>query len=115
MPIYEYMCLGCGQHCEVLQKFSDKPETRCPHCHKEKLERQISAASFHLKGSGWYVTDFKDQGNKPAAAKESATHSDETPKTAEATKEVVKSESTDTASSKATANKAKKDSSETAT
>lgn len=64
MPIYEYKCTLCKKTCDFLQKFSDPPATHCPHCNQEGLERQISAPSFHLKGSGWYVTDFKNP-NKP--------------------------------------------------
>ncbi len=64
MPLYEYQCQACGESCEVLQKVSDDPKTECPHCHKEQLKKQISAAAFHLKGSGWYVTDFRKDANK---------------------------------------------------
>lgn len=69
MPIYEYQCRHCGKHCEFLQKVTDEAIRQCPHCEKEALEKCISAASFHLKGSGWYVTDFKD---KPKAAKDTS-------------------------------------------
>ncbi|CAB1064428.1 hypothetical protein D1BOALGB6SA_9222 [Olavius sp. associated proteobacterium Delta 1] len=61
MPIYEYECTKCGNISEALQKFSDKPLTRCRHC-KGKLTKLVSQSTFHLKGSGWYVTDY---GNKP--------------------------------------------------
>jgi putative FmdB family regulatory protein len=61
MPIYEYRCQDCGEHTELVQKFSDAPVTECPHCHKQSLEKLISAAAFHLKGAGWYVTDFRDK------------------------------------------------------
>lgn len=58
MPIYEYCCHKCGRTTEVMQKFSDQPLTRCPHC-SGRLSKVISNCAFHLKGSGWYVTDYK--------------------------------------------------------
>lgn len=61
MPIYAYQCEACGESCELLQKVSDAPATQCPHCHEPQLKKQITAAAFHLKGTGWYVTDFKDK------------------------------------------------------
>lgn len=63
MPIYEYECLSCGNIEEALQKFSDKPLSKCPHC-SGKLQKLISQSSFHLKGSGWYVTDYADKSGK---------------------------------------------------
>ena len=57
MPIYEYECKKCGQIKEVFQKFSDKPLTKCKKC-SGKLHKLISHSSFHLKGTGWYVTDY---------------------------------------------------------
>jgi putative FmdB family regulatory protein len=63
MPIYEYRCSSCGTQKDVMQKFSDAPLTACPECGKETFTKQISAAGFQLKGSGYYATDFK---NKPA-------------------------------------------------
>jgi len=68
MPIYEYACAGCGHQLEVMQSIKDPPLTQCPKCKKNKLRKLISAAGFQLKGSGWYVTDFRDKG-KPAAEK----------------------------------------------
>ena len=59
MPIYEYRCTSCGHEKEVLQKLSDPPLTECPACGKSTLRKLVSAAGFHLKGSGWYATDFK--------------------------------------------------------
>jgi putative FmdB family regulatory protein len=61
VPIYEYQCASCGVRLEKLQKVSDKPLTQCPSCDKPALQKLVSAAAFHLKGSGWYVTDFKDK------------------------------------------------------
>ena len=57
MPIYEYECTNCGKVIEAWQKFSDPPLTTCEHC-KGKLRKLISLSTFHLKGSGWYVTDY---------------------------------------------------------
>ena len=57
MPIYEYQCKKCGTIEEALQKFSDKPLTKCRHC-SGKLHKLVSRSSFHLKGTGWYVTDY---------------------------------------------------------
>ena len=62
MPIYEYECRGCGERHEFIQKFSDGPKRKCPSCGKLRLKKLISAAAFHLKGDGWYVTDFRDKG-----------------------------------------------------
>jgi putative FmdB family regulatory protein len=59
MPFYEYQCKSCEHHLEVLQKVSDPPLRKCPHCGKQQLQRLISAPVFRLKGSGWYETDFK--------------------------------------------------------
>ncbi|WP_090333040.1 FmdB family zinc ribbon protein [Nitrosomonas sp. Nm51] len=63
MPIYEYLCNSCGTKNEHMQKMSDTPIRVCPECGSENYVKQISAAGFQLKGSGWYVTDFK---NKPS-------------------------------------------------
>lgn len=63
MPIYEYLCKGCGHEMEVMQKMSDDPMKDCPVCKESELKKQISAAGFRLKGGGWYETDFKN-GNK---------------------------------------------------
>ena len=57
MPIYEYQCDQCGRIDEALQKISDRPLTTCAHC-AGKLKRLISHSAFHLKGTGWYVTDY---------------------------------------------------------
>ncbi len=57
MPFYEYACTKCNHHTEVLQKITDPPITKCEKC-KGKMKKLISHSSFHLKGSGWYVTDY---------------------------------------------------------
>lgn len=59
MPIYAYRCESCGFEKDVLQKMSDAPLTQCPHCEKDTFRKQVTAAGFQLKGSGWYVTDFR--------------------------------------------------------
>ena len=64
MPIYEYQCEACGHRLEAMQKMSEDPLRDCPACGKPALQKLISAAGFQLKGSGWYVTDFKDGGKK---------------------------------------------------
>jgi putative FmdB family regulatory protein len=72
MPIYEYRCSSCGHKLEALQKLSDAPLSRCPSCSADALVKLVSAAGFQLKGSGWYATDFKGSGAKPAATKDGA-------------------------------------------
>jgi putative FmdB family regulatory protein len=66
MPIYAYRCSQCGFEKDVLQKMSDAPLTTCPECKTENFSKQLTAAGFQLKGSGWYQTDFKS-GAKPKA------------------------------------------------
>lgn len=62
MPIYAYRCSSCGHAKDVLQKLSDAPLTSCPACGAESFSKQVTAAGFQLKGSGWYATDFKGGG-----------------------------------------------------
>jgi putative FmdB family regulatory protein len=70
MPIYEYRCSTCGFQKEYLQKVSDPQPTNCPECGKPTFDKMLTAAGFQLKGSGWYVTDFRDNGSsKPKAEK----------------------------------------------
>src|SRR5438552_3176621 len=73
MPIYEYRFSACGFEKDALQKMSDPPLLDCPRCGKPALVKLVSAAGFQLKGSGWYATDFKSSGTKPAAEKSDAT------------------------------------------
>ena len=65
MPIYAYRCASCGHARDVLQKLSDPVLTLCPACGEPALRKQLTAAGFQLKGSGWYATDFRN-GNAPA-------------------------------------------------
>jgi putative FmdB family regulatory protein len=73
MPIYAYKCGSCGHAKDVLQKISDAPLTTCPACGQESFSKQITAAGFQLKGSGWYVTDFRGGSNGAAAPASPAT------------------------------------------
>ncbi|ACB65122.1 regulatory protein, FmdB family [Burkholderia ambifaria MC40-6] len=59
MPIYAYRCEACGFAKDMLQKMSDAPLSQCPECGKDAFRKQVTAAGFQLKGSGWYVTDFR--------------------------------------------------------
>ena len=68
MPIYAYRCASCGHSRDVLQKISDPVLTTCPVCNAEQFQKQVTAAGFQLKGSGWYVTDFRNGANAGAAA-----------------------------------------------
>lgn len=61
MPIYEYVCHACGFEKEHLQKVNDAPIANCPACNSSEYIKKVSAAGFILKGSGWYVTDFRDK------------------------------------------------------
>lgn len=80
MPIYEYACTSCGYEFELLQSIKDSPLTDCPACSLATLRKKISAAAFHLKGTGWYETDFKNKSdaNKGKDDSESATKKTET-------------------------------------
>ena len=67
MPIYAYKCESCGFAKDVLQKMSDAPLEVCPTCARSSFKKQLTAAGFQLKGSGWYATDFKG-GSTPTSA-----------------------------------------------
>ena len=62
MPLYEYQCDACGQRFELIQKYSDGPPEACPKCGKGPVQRLQSSPAFHLKGSGWYITDYARKG-----------------------------------------------------
>ncbi|WP_028387680.1 FmdB family zinc ribbon protein [Legionella fairfieldensis] len=98
MPIYEYECTSCHHHFDLMQKINDAPVKQCPRCCEDTATRLVSAAGFQLKGSGWYVTDFKNKGRsehkketgsdtavtseaKPAAKKESESNTSSASKT----------------------------------
>ena len=95
MPIYEYRCSACGHQQDHLQKVSDPVLTTCPACGRETYAKQVTAAGFQLKGSGWYATDFKGGGKKPATKEDAKTASktDATSGTDSTTKSETKSES----------------------
>ncbi len=70
MPFYEYECRACGHQFDTLQKISDVPLKKCPECGKNQLQKLVSAAGFQLKGSGWYVTDFKNKDKSKPTTKD---------------------------------------------
>lgn len=76
MPIYEYRCESCGHQQEFLLKVSDAALTVCTKCGKPAFTKMVTAAGFQLKGSGWYATDFKNSGAKPASKATAAESSD---------------------------------------
>jgi putative FmdB family regulatory protein len=96
MPIYAYRCSACGHAKDVLQKLSDAPLTTCPSCGAEAFGKQVTAAGFQLKGSGWYVTDFRggSSGAAAAAATGAAAATAEPAKTESSTTEAAASSST---------------------
>ena len=96
MPIYAYKCDSCGFAKDVLQKISDQPLSQCPSCQAEAFKKQVTAAGFQLKGSGWYATDFKGGGTKPPASGDAKSSESAAPST-----EGVKSTTSDSASTTA--------------
>jgi putative FmdB family regulatory protein len=68
MPIYAYRCEACDHAKDVLQKMSDEPLSVCPSCGADAFRKQVTAAGFQLKGSGWYATDFKNNNSAPKSA-----------------------------------------------
>jgi putative FmdB family regulatory protein len=79
MPIYAYKCESCGHAKDVLQKISDAPLTVCPVCGAESFHKQLTAAGFQLKGSGWYATDFKGGASATASAASGAAAAESKP------------------------------------
>ena len=90
MPIYEYQCEQCGKIEEAIQKFSDAPLTTCPNC-SGKLRKLISHSAFHLKGTGWYVTDYA--GKTPSNNSDSAAETKAGASDSKSTDKSVKSDS----------------------
>ena len=76
MPIYQYQCDQCDHELEALQKMSDAKLVDCPECDEPALRKKVTAAAFKLKGTGWYETDFKNSGKKPAASDKKPTAGD---------------------------------------
>lgn len=73
MPIYAYRCEDCGHAQDFLQKMSDPLIAVCPNCGSSNFKKQLTAAGFQLKGGGWYVTDFRDNGKKDGKKADAAT------------------------------------------
>ncbi len=97
MPFYEYQCKSCGHELEAMQKVSDAPLKKCPHCGKSQLQRLMSAPVFRLKGGGWYETDFKgDKDNQ----RNLADRPEEAPKESKDTDAKVKEDTKDTKEAK---------------
>jgi putative FmdB family regulatory protein len=94
MPIYAYRCQSCGFAKDVLQKMSDDVLTICPECNQSSFQKQVTAAGFQLKGSGWYVTDFRD-GSKNGNNGNSNKPSETTPSQTEHPIKDVKTTTTD--------------------
>ena len=86
MPIYAYKCESCGFAKDVLQKMSDPLLTDCPSCGASAFKKQLTAAGFQLKGSGWYATDFKGGPAATSATAPASTSSDSGSKAAEGAK-----------------------------
>ena len=84
MPIYAYKCSACGFAKDQLQKMSDPPLSDCPACGKPSFTKQLTAAGFQLKGSGWYATDFKGGGSAAPASTDSTTTTTASPDAAPA-------------------------------
>jgi len=101
MPLYEYQCDACGHRFETIRKFSDPPVERCPKCGGVVRKLQ-SAPAFHLKGSGWYLTDYarKDSGGAGAESKSDTTPAETTADTKTETKSESKSEKSESKSEK---------------
>lgn len=105
MPIYAYRCSDCGHEQDVLQKMSDAPLTDCPACGKSTYAKQVTAAGFQLKGSGWYVTDFRNNGAKSASGTGKAGESKDSSAPAAAT-DTVPTASTNTSATPSSATSA---------
>jgi putative FmdB family regulatory protein len=101
MPIYEYRCEACGHQDDHLQKVSEAPLTKCPACGKKKYKKQLTAAGFQLKGSGWYATDFKSGGKKKSDEAKTEAKSEGTADAKTETKSEGKSETKGEAKSEA--------------
>ena len=107
MPIYEYVCDNCGHYLEALQKLSDEPLVFCPECGDATLRKQVSAAAFRLKGTGWYETDFKNSDKKKPAenAKEESKSSSDSGSSSAGSGKQEKSSSASSSSSKSSSDK----------
>ncbi len=100
MPTYEYECSTCRHRFEIVQKITEPPLTTCPKCGAEKIKRLVSAPAFHLKGSGWYKTDYSSSKRGDAGeSKKGDSSKTESEDTSSPTKSEEKSASTTSASS----------------
>ena len=99
MPIYEYECTKCGHQTEIWQKFSDAPMTKCEMC-RGKMRKLISQSTFHLKGTGWYVTDYASNRSGSGESK-GKTDEDSAPKKEKSSKKTVKKETSSSGDKKA--------------
>jgi putative FmdB family regulatory protein len=95
MPIYEYQCTSCHDTFELIQKVTDEAVSQCEHCGKNTAVRLVSAPGFQLKGTGWYVTDFRDK-SKPNESSSKKTTTSDTKKTESVSTETSASTSSTT-------------------
>jgi putative FmdB family regulatory protein len=118
MPFYEYQCKNCGHELEAMQKVSDAPLKKCPHCGKTQLQRLMSAPVFRLKGAGWYETDFKGDKDKQrnladrpeeSAKDAKAADSKDTKATENKDAKITETKSTEASSTKESAGKESKE------
>jgi putative FmdB family regulatory protein len=79
MPLYEYKCDACGATFELIRKFSDPPADTCQKCGQGPVQKLLSSPAFHLKGSGWYATDYARKGGETGASKAEGESSSEKP------------------------------------
>ena len=107
MPIYAYRCDACGFAKDVLQKISDAPLTDCPECGKAEFKKQLTAAGFQLKGTGWYVTDFRNGGSGGASPKTESSSASSSSPAASAASSAESSGSSASSSTSASANDSK--------
>lgn len=114
MPIYAYACEACGHQMDKIQKFSDAPLVTCPECQKDTLKKQLTAPSFKLKGTGWYETDFKNNGKKPEATSKSTSETKSDTKSAVKPDAKSESKSSDTGGASSNASSSKTSSSASA-
>lgn len=95
MPIYEYECKVCGHMFDTIQSFKEEPLADCPVCKKPALKKLISASAFHLKGSGWYVTDFKNPPTKADNTKKTETEKNQSEETKKETSQETETKTKD--------------------
>ncbi|MFT4102302.1 MAG: zinc ribbon domain-containing protein [Burkholderiaceae bacterium] len=96
MPIYAYRCEACGFKKDVLQKLSDAPLRECPSCGQQTFSKALTAPAFQLKGSGWYVTDFRDNASGKKNGESAAASGNDAKPAAEPAKEASASPSAGT-------------------